>query len=136
MDGVLVDSCVILDVLLEDPDWADWSEERLDHFDRSGSLYINAVIYTELSIGFDRIEELEDVITGAGFQWLTIPREALFLAGKAFVSYRRNSGTRVSPLPDFYNGAQASVMQLSLLTRDPARYRTYFPKVDLITPPA
>ena len=136
MNGVLVDSNVILDVFLDDPDWAEWSEMMLNQHSASGPLYINSIIYAEISIGFARIEELDAAIAMAGFHILELPKEALFLAGKAFLNYRRNQGTKTSPLPDFFIGAHAAVLDLPLLTRDTARYHTYFPTVKLITPPA
>jgi len=134
MKGALVDSNVILDIFLDDPDWADWSESTLEEYAQSAKLFINPVIYSEVSIGFRRIEELEDALSKAGLQMLEIPKEALFLAGKAFLKYRRGKGTRRSPLPDFYIGAQAAVMDLTLITRDLARYRTYFPSVRGVGP--
>jgi predicted nucleic acid-binding protein len=100
----------------------------------TNTLYINPIIYTEVSIGFNRIEELESVIQKAGFQMLEIPKEALFLAGKAYLKYRRNKGTKTSPLPDFFIGAQAAVLNVDLITRGVSRYTTYFPTVNLITP--
>ncbi|MAU00976.1 MAG: DNA-binding protein [Anaerolineaceae bacterium] len=134
MNGVLVDSNLILDVFLNDPDWADWSETMLNQYSMSGLLYINSIIYTEISIGFARIEELDAAITMAGLQILELPKEALFLAGKAFLQYRRNQGTKTSPLPDFFIGAHAAVLSIDLLTRDVSRYHTYFPTVNLVTP--
>jgi predicted nucleic acid-binding protein len=131
---VLVDSNVILDVFQDDPEWADWSDDALHSCSGSHDLCINPIVYSEVSVGFDRIEDLEAAVEAAGFLWLEVPREALFLAGKAFLSYRRRQGTRVYPLPDFYIGAHAAVSGLDLLTRDAARYRTYFPSVRLITP--
>ena len=101
MTGILVDSNVILDLFLDDPSWASWSEQTLDHHSRHGKLYINSVIYTEVSIGFRRIEELDRALAEASFESLAIPKEALFLAGKAFVRYRKQKGTKSSPLPDF-----------------------------------
>lgn len=98
-----------------------------------GTLFINPVIYAEMSVGFDWIEELETAIQIAAFQMLEIPKEALFLEGKVFLQYKKSRGTKSSPLPDFYIGAQAAVMNLDLITRDD-RYRTYFPTVTLITP--
>jgi hypothetical protein len=130
----LVDSNVILDIFLDDPNWADWAEATLDQYSHTGVLFINPIVYTEVSIGFKRIEELESSIQRAGFQMLAIPKEALFLAGKVFLQYRRQKGTKSSPLPDFYIGAQAAVMNLDVITRDVGRYRTYFPTVNLITP--
>ena len=134
MSGYLVDSNVILDLFLNDPNWADWSENTLATYGDKDILYINQVVYTEVSIGFESIEELEKAMHIAAFQMLEIPKEALFLAGKAFLNYRRNKGIKSSPLPDFYIGAQAAVMDLDLITRDESRYRTYFPTVNLITP--
>lgn len=134
MSQVLVDSNVILDIFLDDPVWANWSEMTLNQYVKSHQLIINPIIYTELSIGFQRIEEVEEAIARAGFQIQEIPREALFLAGKVFGQYRRNQGTKSSPLPDFYIGAHAAVWGVPLITRDVARYRTYFPTLNLITP--
>ena len=136
MSDFLVDSNVILDIFLDDPNWADWAEATLDQYSHTGLLFINPIVYTEVSIGFKRIEELESAIQRAGFQMLAIPKEALFLAGKVFLQYRRQKGTKSSPLPDFYIGAQAAVMNLDIITRDVGRYRTYFPTVPLITPQA
>ena len=134
MNGFLVDSDVILDLFLDDPDWADWSEATLTKFGDLDTLYINLVIYTEISIGFERIEALEKAMEIAAFQMLEIPKEALFLAGKTFMQYKKSEGSKSSPLPDFYIGAQAAVMDLDLITRDESRYRTNFPTVNLITP--
>ncbi len=134
MNGYLVDSNVILDLFLDDPDWADWSETTLTKCGDQNALFINIVIYTEISIGFERIEELETAMQIASFQMLEIPKEALFLAGKAFMQYKKNQGLKSSPLPDFYIGAQAAVMDLDLITRDISRYRPYFPTVNLINP--
>ena len=132
---VLVDTNVLLDVLQDDPQWAEWSQSSLDKASLSDSLSINAVIYSELSIAFERIEDLESVLSEASLLVEPIPREALFLAGKAFVNYRRRKGTKQSVLPDFYIGAHAAVSGFSILTRDVSRYRTYFPTVELIAPP-
>jgi len=134
MKGVLVDSNVILDIFLDDPEWADWSESALENYSEYTTLYINAIIYTEVSVGFKKIEELESALHKGGFQILEIPREALFLAGKAYLKYKRVKGTKKSPLPDFYIGAQAAVSDLDLITRDYGRYRTYFPTVRIICP--
>ena len=134
MNGYLVDSNVILDLFLDNPDWADWSETTLTKYGDQNTLFINLVVYTEISIGFERIEALEKSIQIAAFQMLEIPKEALFLAGKAFLQYKKSKGSKSSPLPDFYIGAQAAVMNLDLITRDVSRYRTYFPTVNLITP--
>ncbi|MGA3084383.1 MAG: PIN domain-containing protein [Thermodesulfobacteriota bacterium] len=134
MRSVLVDSNIILDVFLNDPEWSDWSEATLENYSQQTILYINSIIYSEVSIGFAFIEDLEAAIAKAGFQMLDIPKEALFLAGKVFLKYRKRKGVKRTPLPDFYIGAQAAVLQLDLMTRDSSRYRTYFPNVKLICP--
>ena len=134
MKGVLVDSNVILDVFLDDRQWGNWSESMLEEYSSQTQLYINPIIYSEISIGFKKIEELEYSISEAGFQLVEIPKEALFLAGKAFIKYKKRKGTKDSPLPDFFIGAQAAVLGLDLLTRDVSRYRSYFPTVKLIAP--
>ena len=134
MKGVFVDSNIVLDVFLNDPKWADWSESKLDEYDQLGILYINSIVYSEISIGFKRIENLESAIAKAGLQMLEIPKEALFLAGKAYLKYKKRKGTKRTPLPDFFIGAQAAVQNLDLITRDVSRYQSYFPTVKLITP--
>ncbi|MBW1815330.1 MAG: PIN domain-containing protein [Deltaproteobacteria bacterium] len=134
MKGVLVDSNVILDVFLDDVKWADWSESKLEQYSDHTTLYINSIIYSEISIGFKRIEVLESAITKAGFQFLEIPKEALFLAGKAYMKYKKRKGVKTTPLPDFFIGAQAAVLDMDLLTRDVSRYQSYFPTVNLISP--
>jgi predicted nucleic acid-binding protein len=134
MKGVLVDSNVILDIFLDDPNWADWSESALANYSANATLYINPIVYTEVSVGFEKIEELESALHKGGFQILEIPKEALFLAGKVYLKYRAGKGTKRSPLPDFYIGAQAAVLDLDLITRDVTRYRTYFPTIRLICP--
>ncbi|MCO6435074.1 type II toxin-antitoxin system VapC family toxin, partial [Nitrosomonas nitrosa] len=107
MNGLLVDSNVILDIFLDDPTWVEWSEENLNRYGTSHELFINPIVYTELSIGFNRIEELEEAIERAGFQMLEIPKEGLFLAGKVILQYRRNKGTKSTPLHDFLIDAHA-----------------------------
>ena len=134
MKGILVDSNIILDLFEDDEKWAGWSEEVLNHYALTHILYINPIIYAEVSIGFAYIEELEQAIARCGFQMLQVPKEALFLAGKAFVAYRKRRGTKSAPLPDFFIGAHAAVLELKLLTRDISTYSSYFPTVDLITP--
>lgn len=134
MKGILVDSNVILDLFEDDENWAEWSESTIYHYSTMHILYINPVIYSEVSIGFIRIEELESALTGCGFQILQIPKEALFLAGKAFIKYRKRKGNKLSPLPDFFIGAHAAVLGLELITRDISMYRLYFPTVNLVTP--
>lgn len=134
MKGLLVDSNVILDVFLDDAEWADWSESVLAQYSVDTILYINSIVYTEVSVGFKKIEDLESALMKGGFQMLDIPKEALFLAGKAFLNYRKSRGSKTSPLPDFYIGAHAAVLDLDLLTRDVGRYKTYFPTVSTICP--
>jgi len=134
MNGILVDSNVLLDLLLDDPQWASWSENILDNYSQINTLYINSIIYSEISIGFKKIEDVEKVIEQMGLKVLEIPREALFLAGKVFLQYRRNKGSKQSTLPDFFIGAHAAVSSFDLITRDVSRYRTYYPKVNLISP--
>ena len=132
--AVLVDSSALLDVLTEDPDWFEWSAAAIARQADQGALVINAVIYAEVSVRFERIEELEAVLTPDVFECRPIPREAAFLAGKCFLRYRRRGGARTLPLPDFLIGAHAAVEQLPVVTRDRARFRTYFPPVPLISP--
>ena len=134
MKGLIVDSNVILDIFLDDPSWADWSESALANYSVYTTFFINPIVYTEVSVGFEKIEELESALHKGGFQMLEIPKEALFLAGKAYLKYRAGRGTKRSPLPDFYIGAQAAVLDLDLITRDFTRYRTYFPTLRLICP--
>lgn len=131
---VLVDTNVLLDVVQDDPQWAGWSQSQLETAALTDRLVINAVIYSELSIAFARIEELELVVNEASLTLETIPREALFLAGKVFLDYRRRKGSKLQVLPDFYIGAHAAVNGYPILTRDVARYRGYFPTVRLIAP--
>jgi len=131
---VLVDSSVLLDVFTEDPTWFTWSSAALEDALDRGSLAINPIIYAEISPRFDTIEELDDVLPPSAFTREELPYEAGFLAAKAFLTYRRRGGARRSPLPDLYIGAHAAVRNYRLLTRDSARYRTYFPSVDLIAP--
>jgi predicted nucleic acid-binding protein len=134
VNGFLVDSIVILDIFLDDPKWADWSVGALANASYNSTLYINQIVYTEVSIGFDKIEELELALHQGGFQMLELPKEALFLAGKVYLNYKRGKGTKKSPLPDFYIGAQAAVLGMDLITRDKGRYKTYFPTVRIICP--
>lgn len=135
MSGVLVDSNVILDVVTDDPRWREWSSAMLSRCADRGMLVINPIIYAEISIGFERIEDLDEVLSADSFRRDPLPWEAGFLAGKCFLEYRRRGGTRRSPLPDFYIGAHAAVSGLPLLTRDARRYRTYFPHLTLLAPP-
>lgn len=133
--GTLVDSNILLDVLTEDPVWFRWSAHALSEAAESGPLWINPLIYAETSVRFSTIEALEIALPQQDFRRAALPWEAAFLAAKAFVRYRRSGGTRTSTLPDLYIGAHAAVAGLAVLTRDPRRYRTYFPGLALIAPP-
>lgn len=135
-ERTLVDTCVLLDTLTDDPKWADWSQDAMRMASDSGALVINPIIYAEVAAGFDAIEDVEEALPGRVFRREPLPYEAAFLAARAFRSYRRNHGTKRSPLPDFYIGAHAAVSRYRLLTRDPRRFRGYFPTVELITPDA
>jgi len=130
----LVDSNVILDLVTDDTKWFEWSAESLSRAADESTLAINPIIYAEVSIGFRTIEEIENLLPVAEFRRLALPYEAAFLAGKVFLAYRRRGGRRTTPLPDFYIGAHAAIAGLRLLTRDPQRYRTYFPTVPIIAP--
>ncbi len=127
MSNTLVDSNVLLDILTEDPTWYAWSSEAVESRAEHSVLVIDPIIYAEVSIRFERIEELEEALLPDMFRRDTLPWEAAFLAGKCFLRYRRRGGARLSPLPDFYIGAHAAVAGMTLLTRDEGRYRTYFP---------
>jgi predicted nucleic acid-binding protein len=131
---ILVDTNVLLDVVQDDPRWGGWSQAHLEAASLTERLAINPVVYAELSIAFERIEELDAVLADGAIAVETLPREALFLAGKVFLDYRRRRGVRRSVLPDFFIGAHAAVTGWSILTRDVGRYRTYFPTVRLLAP--
>ena len=131
---ILVDSNVILDIVTEDKKWFLWSSQALAKYAETHTLVINPIIYAEVSVGFDRIEDVEKVLPSAFFRRDPIPWEAAFLAAKCFLAYRRRRGKKSSTLPDFFIGAHAAVVGIPLLTRDIARYRTYFPKLKIITP--
>ncbi len=131
---ILADTNVLVDVIENDPDWADWSQRQLEAAAASDELAINAVVYAELSVGYRRIHDLDAMLAAAGIILMQIPRPALFLAGKAFQRYRRAGGTRTGVLPDFFIGAHAVISDATLITRDPRRYRRYFPGITLIAP--
>jgi len=131
---VLVDSNVLLDVLTADARWGAWSADALAREADRDLLAINPIIYSEVSVGFERIEEIDAALPVESFSRMALPWEAAFLAGKCFLAYRRRGGRRSSPLPDFYIGAHASISGFTLLTRDAARYRTYFPRLTLVAP--
>ena len=132
---VLVDTNVLLDVFLDDPKWSRWSIDALDAANARGQLVINALIYAEVAIAFAGIEELEQALSKAALAIEPIPREALFLAGKAFLDYRERLDTKSNVPPDFFVGAHAAVAEIPIVTRDVGRYRSYFPTVELIVPP-
>jgi predicted nucleic acid-binding protein len=131
---VFVDTNILLDVVIPNPDWVNWSASHLLQLARIHDLVINPIVYAELSVSFSSIAKVEASIADLDLKLHDMPREVAFLAGKAFARYRRNGGTRTSVLPDFFIGAHASVLTASLLTRDPQRFKTYFPTVHLITP--
>jgi len=130
----LVDSNVLLDIVTDDPIWAPWSGLRLAEAIDAGRVVINPIIYAEISVGYDSIEALDQALPEPTFRREPLPYNAGFLAGKAFLAYRKRGGTKHSPLPDFYIGAHAAIVGHRLLTRDARRYRTYFPRIELISP--
>jgi len=132
--AVMVDSCVLLDIFTEDTHWLTCSAGALAGAADRGAIVLNPVIYAEVSIGFDRIEELESLLPAEVFACQPVPREAAFLAGKCFLKYRRRGGARTAPLPDFFIGAHALVAGLPLITRDGKRFKDYFPTLNLIAP--
>jgi predicted nucleic acid-binding protein len=132
----LIDSNVLIDLLIDDPEWSDWSLAHLEQAALRGSLLINDVVYAETSTRYPAIEDFESALAVAGITVVPTPRTALFLAGKAFIQYRRNGGIRTSVSPNLFIGAHAAVEELPLLTRDSRRYRHYFPTVVLIAPEA
>ena len=134
MAAVLVDSCVITDLADPDSAWFEWSTATLERLDQNHTLVINPMIYAECSVGFERIEEVEALFEHLGFAMTVIPREALFLAGKSFLQYRKRKGRKGNVLPDFFIGAHAAVSDFQLITRDRRRFSTYFPTVELIMP--
>ena len=130
----LVDSNVLLDVITEHDEWMDWSATALSKAANISRLAINPIVYAEVAARFARIEELEEALPPDYYQRLALPWDAAFLAGQCFVKYRRRGGSRRSPMPDFYIGAHAAIEEMTLLTRDPRRYRTYFPTLHIIAP--
>lgn len=130
----LVDTNVLLDLATEDPNWFEWSASQLAQAADGGGVAINPIIYAELSVHYAGIEHLERALSIHDFARLPLPWEAAFVAGKAYRRYRRRGGIKRSPLPDFYIGAHAAVSELTLLTRDPRRYRDYFPKLHVVAP--
>jgi len=130
-EGTLVDANILLDLVTDDPVWAAWSMDQLDEAAWRGPVWINEIVFAEVSVGFVSLEVLEEFVAGTG---LAMPRAALFLAGKAFQRYRRSGGTRTGVLPDFFIGAHAAVAGVPVLTRDPRRYRRYFPTLSVLAP--
>ena len=134
MISTLVDSNVLLDIATDDPRWSSWSSRALADAANEGALVINPIVYAEVSISFDTIEELDEAVPPDVFVRTPLPYDAGFLAGKAFINYKRRGGARTVPLPDFYIGAHAAIDGHRLLTRDARRYRSYFPTIALIAP--
>ena len=134
MASILIDTCVVTD--LADPNslWFEWSASTLERLDQYHTFFINPVIYAECSVGFEKIEEVEALFTQLGFATKPIPKEALFLAGKVFLQYKRRQGAKNNVLPDFFIGAHAAVSDYQLMTRDKGRFSTYFPPIKLIVP--
>jgi predicted nucleic acid-binding protein len=133
--ATLIDSCVLLDVITGDEQWADWSATEIAAAMDTGRVVINPLVYAEVSVGYQAIEELEELLPASDYEREPLPYPAGFAAGKAFVRYRRSGGGKRSPLPDFYIGAHAAIAGYRLLTRDARRYRTYFPTLEIIAPP-
>jgi predicted nucleic acid-binding protein len=134
LKATLVDSSVLLDIATEDPRWLEWSEEHLAIAANESILVINPIIYAEVSVNYDSVEELDYHLPPDRFKREPLPYNAGFLAGKAYVKYKKRGGKRTSPMPDFYIGAHAAVSDLRILTRDAQKYRQYFPTVELISP--
>lgn len=132
--AAMVDSCVLLDIFTQDAEWYRWSAEALELAADAGPIIINPVIYSEVSIRFSTIEALDRLLQAPLFEYLAIPKEAAFLAGKCYRDYRRRGGAKLHPLPDFFIGAHASIVGLPLITRDPKRFRSHFPRLQLVTP--
>ena len=130
----MLDSCVLLDVFNEDSIWYDWSASQMALAASKGTIILNAAIYAEISAQFEHIEALEALLNDDAFEYRAIPREAAFLAGKCFSTYRRRGGVKSAPLPDFFIGAHASVEELTLITRDGGRFCDYFPRLTIIRP--
>jgi predicted nucleic acid-binding protein len=132
--ATLVDSCVLLDIITGDDTWADWSAAQLAAAMDAGRVVINPLIYAEVSVSYETIEELDASLPAGDYEREALPFPAGFAAGKAFLRYRRSGGDKRSPMPDFYIGAHAALAGYRLLTRDVARYRTYFPTIDIVSP--
>lgn len=134
MATILIDTCVVTDLASPESDWFEWSVSCLEQLDQNNNFVINPIIYAECSVAYKLIEEVEALFKYLGFAIRPIPKEALFLAGKAFLQYKKRQGGKTNVLPDFFIGAHAAVADYQLLTRDNGRFSTYFPKVKLIMP--
>lgn len=134
MPATLVDSNVLIDVVVQDEQWAAWSIEALIEALDAGPVFVDQVVFAEVSIGYRTAEACQEALAVQGIERVPIPWPAAFLAGRAFAAYRDRGGAKLAPLPDFFIGAHAAVAGLRLLTRDASRYRTYFPTVELIAP--
>jgi predicted nucleic acid-binding protein len=134
LTATLVDSNVLFDFLSEDEEWFEWSARMLEKAANGGSLVINQIVYAEISVRYATIEQLDDDLAPEYFIREPLPWEAAFLAGKAFSQYKERTGTKRSPMPDFYIGAHAAVADMTLLTRDARRYRAYFPRLHIVSP--
>ena len=134
MPATLVDSNVLIDVVVRDEQWAAWSIEALIEALDAGPVFVDQVVFAEVSIGYRTAEACQEALAVQGIERVPIPWPAAFLAGRAFAAYRDRGGNKLAPLPDFFIGAHAAVAGLRLLTRDASRYRTYFPTVELIAP--
>lgn len=135
VEGALVDTCVLLDVADPDSPWHAWSVDALESFDGRGRLWVDPVVYAECAIGFESVEDVDRMLDALALGYRELPRDALFLAGNAFLRYRRRGGTKAGVLPDFFIGAHAAVDGLALVTRDDRRFASYFPTVRLVVPP-
>ncbi len=131
---ILIDTCVVTDLSNPQNTWYEWSAATLERLDQNNTFVINPIIYAECSVGFERIEEVEALFSHLGFSSKSLPKEALFLAGKAFLQYKKRKGAKTNVLPDFFIGAHAAVSGYQLISRDKGRFSTYFPSVDLIIP--
>jgi len=134
MSITLIDTCIVTDLADTDSAWFEWSATTLEHLDQNNTFVINPIIYAECSVGFEKIEEVEALFKHLGLESRPIPKEALFLAGKAFLKYKQRKGVKTNVLPDFFIGAHAAVSGYQLITRDKGRFSTYFPSVELIMP--
>jgi predicted nucleic acid-binding protein len=132
--GILVDSNIFIDIASKNQEWAGWSKSALDECSERAIFYINPIIYVEISVGYESLDALNHALPSQVYQREQLPWEAGFLAGKAFSAYRRKGGPRTSLLPDFYIGAHAAIGNLALLTRDAARFHSYFPRLEILSP--